>query len=152
MSNRPDVLAAAHKDSRTADPLAATERPRRARLVKAMLEMGRAMKVQTPTAGRLMATGFRRRNYPIEPVAPAIRNGFMSLELLPSVVGLPQTADPEEIWRASQNRFSALVESAAQGDDQARKAVIRLRLAYLNWAYGGEREAVVRPTRTTPGA
>ncbi len=67
----------------------------------------------------------------------------MSIESLPRIVGLSQTADPEEIWQASQHRFSTLIRNAAQGDDQARKAVIRLRLAYLNWAYGGDRQAVV---------
>ncbi len=68
----------------------------------------------------------------------------MGIELLPSIVGLSPTANPEEIWRASQHRFSTLMENAALGDDQARKAVIHLRLAYLNWAYGGEREAMVK--------
>ena len=67
----------------------------------------------------------------------------MTFESLTRVVGLSQAADPEEIVQASQHRFSTLIGNAAQGDEQARKAVLRLRLAYLNWAYAGERTPAV---------
>lgn len=62
------------------------------------------------------------------------------LESLPQMVGLPAAADPYEIIRASQSRFMLLIQHAAEGDIDARREVVRLRLAYLNWAYASAGE------------
>jgi hypothetical protein len=63
----------------------------------------------------------------------------LNVESLLRIVDLPPVADPEDIVRASQSRFASLMEFATQGDEQARHDLVRLRLAYLNWAYAGER-------------
>jgi hypothetical protein len=65
----------------------------------------------------------------------------MNFASLAGIVGLPSVADPEEMIQASQSRFASLIEPATQGDEQARRDVLLLRLAYLNWAYAGGRNA-----------
>lgn len=70
-------------------------------------------------------------------MAPVSVHTSSNFESLAGIVGLPAVADPEEIFRASQLRFASLIEYATQGDQQARHELLRLRLAYLNWAYAG---------------
>lgn len=62
-----------------------------------------------------------------------------ALPALNEIVGLPLAALPEELGLASEQRFQTLFESAARGDLQAQCEVVRLRLAYLNWAYASAR-------------
>ena len=65
------------------------------------------------------------------------RTALPDFDSLTGIVGLPSAADPDEILQASQSRFASLIGYAAQGDEQARRDLVRLRLAYLNWAYAG---------------
>ena len=65
------------------------------------------------------------------------------LPLLNEIVGLSSAAAPEELGEASEQRFNALFAMASRGDAQAQAELLRLRLAYLNWAYAGRR---VRPS------
>lgn len=58
-----------------------------------------------------------------------------SLPSLFEVVGLPPAALPEELGHASEQRFHALFARASRGDAAAQGDLVRLRLAYLNWAY-----------------
>jgi hypothetical protein len=60
-----------------------------------------------------------------------------TLPLLNEIVGLSPAAAPEELGEASEQRFKDLFEMASRGDVQAQAELLRLRLAYLNWAYAG---------------
>lgn len=60
------------------------------------------------------------------------------LPVLNEIVGLPYAAPPEELGHASEQRFKALFRQASAGDPQAQSELVRLRLAYLNWAYAGK--------------
>ncbi len=62
-----------------------------------------------------------------------------ALPVLNEIVGLPFAAPPEALGLASEQRFKRLFEQAARGDTQAQKELVRLRLAYLNWAYAPAR-------------
>lgn len=62
-----------------------------------------------------------------------------ALPALNEIVGLPLAALPEELGLASEQRFQSLFEQAARGDTQAQGELVRLRLAYLNWAYAPAR-------------
>lgn len=62
------------------------------------------------------------------------------LPVLNEIVGLPPAAPPEELGHASEQRFRALFEQASGGDVQAQRELVRLRLAYLNWAYAPARQ------------
>lgn len=55
---------------------------------------------------------------------------------LNELVGLPAATAAVEIAGASEECFRVLVERASRGDRPAQLELIRLRLAYLNWAYG----------------
>lgn len=63
---------------------------------------------------------------------------------LDEITGLPAATAPEEIAGAIEERFQALFGLASRGDPAAQRELVRLRLAYLNWAYSG--------LRTTQGA
>ncbi len=54
MSNRAHVLGVGAKDSPKSDPSAASGRPRRIRLAKAMVATGRAMEAPTPATESLL--------------------------------------------------------------------------------------------------
>ena len=61
------------------------------------------------------------------------------IPLLNEIVGLPAATAPAEIAGASEERFLALFSRASRGDSTAQRELVRLRLAYLNWAYAGQR-------------
>lgn len=61
------------------------------------------------------------------------------------IVGLPAATAPEEIAGASEERFQVLFSHASRGDPAAQRELVRLRVAYLNWAYA------VRQVRKPPG-
>ncbi|NJD34348.1 MAG: hypothetical protein FIA96_05855 [Betaproteobacteria bacterium] len=67
---------------------------------------------------------------------------------LNEIVGLPAATAPAEIVGASEERFLALAGRASRGDRAAQRELVRLRLAYLNWAYAGQ-GARQCPTPTT---
>jgi hypothetical protein len=54
------------------------------------------------------------------------------------IVGLPASTAAEEIASASERQFQALLDQAACGDPDAKRDLVTLRLAYLNWAYPSE--------------
>lgn len=56
---------------------------------------------------------------------------------LNELVGLSAASAAVEIAGASEECFQALVGRASHGDPAAQRELIRLRLAYLNWAYAG---------------
>ena len=49
--------------------------------------------------------------------------------------GLPEATDLPVLYRAFEARFNALLERSSHGDNSADAELVRLRLAYLNWAY-----------------
>lgn len=61
-----------------------------------------------------------------------------ALPALNEIVGLPHAAPPEELGHASEQRFQTLFRQASDGDRQAHGELVRLRLAYLNWAYASK--------------
>lgn len=58
---------------------------------------------------------------------------------LDEIAGLPAVTAPDEIAGAIDERFQALFGLASRGDPAAQRELVRLRLAYLNWAYAGQR-------------
>ena len=60
---------------------------------------------------------------------------------LNELVGLPAAAAPMDMAGASEECFQALFGRASSGDQIARCELLRLRLSYLNWAYGRARRA-----------
>lgn len=58
---------------------------------------------------------------------------------LNEIIGLPAATAPAEIAGVSEERFQALFSRASCGDQAAQRDLVRLRLAYLNWAYAGQR-------------
>lgn len=60
---------------------------------------------------------------------------------LDEIVGLPPETPPAELYLASETSFLRVLRSASLGDAEARREVLRLRLAYLNWAYAGSHSA-----------
>lgn len=61
-----------------------------------------------------------------------------ALPALSDIVGLPRAAPPEELGYASEQRFQTLFRQASDGDRQAQGELVKLRLAYLNWAYASK--------------
>ncbi len=64
---------------------------------------------------------------------------------LNEMVGLPLATSPVELDCASEQYFQTLLRRAAHGETSAQDELVRLRVAYLNWAYLGRKaeEAVV---------
>jgi hypothetical protein len=54
---------------------------------------------------------------------------------LNDIVGLPPSASVTEIDRASEEFFQKALGRASQGDADAQRELLALRVAYLNWAY-----------------
>jgi len=54
---------------------------------------------------------------------------------LNEIVGLPRSASPAEMDRASDEFFQKLLGRASRGDVAAQRELVALRVAYLNWAY-----------------
>lgn len=63
-----------------------------------------------------------------------------ALPALNEIVGLPPAAPAEALGLASEQCFLALFERASGGDVQAQRELVRLRLAFLNWAYAPARQ------------
>lgn len=57
---------------------------------------------------------------------------------LHEIVDLPAASPPANIADAIEERFQALFSHASRGDPVAQGELVRLRLAYLNWAYAGQ--------------
>lgn len=49
----------------------------------------------------------------------------------------PAAKPTAKIADASEERFQALFSHASRGDPAAQRELVRLRLAYLTWAYAG---------------
>lgn len=66
---------------------------------------------------------------------------------LNEIVGLPAASAATEIACASEQRFRKVLDRASQGDPGARRDLLRLRVAYLNWAYVGQQaeDSLPRP-------
>lgn len=56
---------------------------------------------------------------------------------LNEIVGLPPATSPAELDCASEQHFKTLIERAARGEANAQGELVKLRVAYLNWAYLG---------------
>lgn len=61
------------------------------------------------------------------------------IPMLDEIVGLPVAAAPADIAGATEQQFQTLFEKASRGDVAAQRELVNLRLAYLNWAYAGQR-------------
>lgn len=57
---------------------------------------------------------------------------------LHQLVDLPAATPPAKVVDAIEERFQALFSHASCGNTAARRELVRLRLAYLNWAYAGQ--------------
>lgn len=55
---------------------------------------------------------------------------------LHELVGLPAATPPLEIACAADQHLAELFKQASGGDANAQRDVVRLRSAYLVWAYG----------------
>lgn len=67
--------------------------------------------------------------------------GLRALHMIPSlneIIGLPPAASPADLGSASELRYLEMFDRAAQGDLHAQQELVRLRVAYLNWAYAGQ--------------
>lgn len=53
---------------------------------------------------------------------------------LGEIIGLPPTTSAAEPDNASELRFQEFFDRAAHGDVHAQGELVRLRVAYLNWA------------------
>lgn len=60
---------------------------------------------------------------------------------LNEIIGLPPATSAADLDSASAMRFQAMFDRAAQGDLFAQRELVRLRIAYLNWAYAGQESA-----------
>jgi hypothetical protein len=69
---------------------------------------------------------------------------------LNDMLGLPSAATPAELDRATENCFRAALGRAERGDARAQIEVVRLRVAYLNWAYTGQRLRQAGHSRNDP--
>jgi hypothetical protein len=58
---------------------------------------------------------------------------------LNEIVGLPLSSSPAEMDRASEEFFQKVLGRASQGDADAQRQLVALRVAYLNWAYANPR-------------
>ncbi|MCF8151009.1 MAG: hypothetical protein K9K30_01855 [Burkholderiaceae bacterium] len=57
---------------------------------------------------------------------------------LNEIVGLPAESSPTELDDACERRCKAVRDPAARGDANAQRELLRLRIAFLNWAYSGK--------------
>ena len=67
--------------------------------------------------------------------------------MLNEMIGLSPAASAAEVDCASESRFKSVLDRASQGDANAQRELVALRIAYLNWAYGRQQLAVRRPER-----
>lgn len=68
------------------------------------------------------------------------------LNSLPDLLGLPADSRPLELARAVEQTEIMLRYQARRGSEEAARAMLNLRLAYLRWAYSpghGQRETSV---------
>ena len=54
---------------------------------------------------------------------------------LNEIVGLSPATSPAELGSASELLFKTLLDKASLGDKNSQTDLVRLRVAYLNWAY-----------------
>jgi len=64
---------------------------------------------------------------------------------LNEMIGLPIASSAEELDSASERRFNALRDRASEGDMNAQRELVALRIAYLNWAYASQQFGTRRP-------
>ena len=57
---------------------------------------------------------------------------------LNEMVGLPPATSPTDLCHASERHFQTVLGRAADGDAGAQCELVRLRVAFLNWAYAGK--------------
>jgi hypothetical protein len=57
---------------------------------------------------------------------------------LNEMIGLPPATSAAELDCASERRFKSVLERASQGDANAQRELVALRVAYLNWAYASQ--------------
>lgn len=65
---------------------------------------------------------------------------------LNEIIGLPAASSPAELHCASESRFLNVLGRASLGDADAQLELVRLRVAYLNWAYAGQAAAPRQPS------
>lgn len=63
-------------------------------------------------------------------------NHYGAIPTLNEMVGLPAWAPEAELACVSEQRFCLALDLASAGDPVARRDLLRLRVAWLNWAYG----------------
>jgi hypothetical protein len=63
---------------------------------------------------------------------------------LQEILGVAPDARPHDLAQHLEKTEDALYDRARQGDPGARNALVRLRLAYLQWAYGKDGKSVQR--------
>lgn len=61
--------------------------------------------------------------------------------VLQEMLGMRLDARPLDLARHLEEAEDALYEQARRGDQEACCALVRLRLAYLRWAYAERRES-----------
>lgn len=66
---------------------------------------------------------------------------------LNEMIGLPLATSAMELDCASERRFKSVLERASQGDPDAQRELVALRVAYLNWAYASQQLGARRPGR-----
>lgn len=71
---------------------------------------------------------------------------------LNEIVGLPAATSSADIAYASERHFLVLFEQASRGDPDAQRDLVRLRLAYLNWAYASQLRPHLSMRAPTPEA
>jgi len=64
---------------------------------------------------------------------------------LNEMIGLPPATSAAELGCASEKRFQMVLGRASQGDANAQRELVALRVAYLNWAYAGRQLGARRP-------
>jgi hypothetical protein len=60
---------------------------------------------------------------------------------LQEMLGMAPDARPQELAQALERTEDVLHAQARRGNREASSALVRLRLAYLRWAYGAGRAA-----------
>lgn len=76
-------------------------------------------------------------------------NKTMDASVIPplnEIIGLPAASSPAELYCASENCFLKVLGRASLGDSDAQHDLVRLRVAYLNWAYAGQATAPRQPS------
>ncbi|KAF0163311.1 MAG: hypothetical protein FD157_3181 [Rhodocyclaceae bacterium] len=66
---------------------------------------------------------------------------------LNEMIGLPLATSAVELDFASEKRFESVLERASQGDPNAQRELVALRVAYLNWAYASQQLGASRRGR-----